>query len=70
MIQKFFEAIDRNPKAFLLIAESLLTPLTDFVKNLSNISVEAAITIADMLKQTFAKLLKMPKVNNNWAEHC
>lgn len=39
MIQKFFEAIDRNPKTFLAISESFLPYLANFVKNLNDSSV-------------------------------
>lgn len=70
MIQKFFEAIDRNPKAFLLIAEQFIPYLSAFVRNLADASIEAVISIADMLKQTFAKLLKLPKVGEGWGENC
>jgi hypothetical protein len=70
MIQKFFEAVDRNIKTFMLIAESFIPYLTSFVKNLHEASVESVISIADMFKQTFAKLLKMPKLGETWAEGC
>lgn len=44
--------------------------LASFVKNLKEASAEIAISVADMLKQTFAKLLKMPKVGTSWANQC
>lgn len=44
--------------------------LTNFVKNLKDVSVEGVISIADMLKQTFAKLLKAPKASQSWADNC
>jgi hypothetical protein len=69
MIQKFFEAVDRNLKTFIVISEDFLPYLFNFVKNLNEVSVEAVISIADMLKQTFAKLLKMSKVGGSWAEN-
>lgn len=34
MIQKFFEAIDRNQRIFITIAEKFLPYLSNFVKNL------------------------------------
>jgi hypothetical protein len=39
MIQKFFEAVDRNLKTFLVIVESFLPYLANFVVNLNDASV-------------------------------
>lgn len=39
MIQKFFEAVDRNLKTFLVITEGFLPYLANFVKNLNEASV-------------------------------
>lgn len=66
MSQKFFELIDANPKKFLGIVDDFLPVLVNFCKHLRNISGELCISVVDMLKQSFAKLLKIPKNNNRW----
>lgn len=41
--------------------------LLSFTKQLENSSPDICISVADMLKQSFAKLLKAPKSGNKWA---
>ena len=42
--------------------------LSSFTKHLPKTSAEVCITVADMLKQSFAKLLKVPKAGREWSE--
>lgn len=41
--------------------------LNSFTKHLTKATSEICITVADMLKQTFAKLLKVPKTGELWS---
>ena len=66
MTQKFFEVIDANPKKFLGVIEEILPTLIIFTKSLEGASNDICYRIADMLKHTFAKLLKLPKANDRW----
>lgn len=66
MTHKFFELIDANPKKFLGIVDDFMPVLVNFCKYLENIPGDLCISVVDMLKQTFAKLLKIPKGNNRW----
>ena len=58
--------IDANPKKFLLVVDDILPYLTSFTKNLEKASNDVCYKIADMLKHSFAKLLKLPKPNDKW----
>ncbi len=66
MVQKFFELVDCNPKKFLGILDDFLPFLNSFTRHLTRATPETCITVADMLKQTFAKLLKLPKTGTLW----
>ena len=68
VVQKFFEIIDANLKKFLLIVEDFMPFLLSFTKQLEHASPETCISVADMLKQSFAKLLKIPKTSRVWAQ--
>ena len=48
------------------VVEDLLPFLEGFTKLLTLTSAEICISVADMLKQTFAKLLKIPKTSETW----
>jgi hypothetical protein len=48
------------------VVEDLLPFLEGFTKLLTLASPEICISVADMLKQSFAKLLKIPKTNQVW----
>ena len=66
MTHKFFELVDSNPKKFLLVVEDFMPFLINFTKHLENTSPEICISVTDMLKQTFAKLLRLPKTTQQW----
>ena len=66
MTQKFFELVDANPKKFLGVVDDFMPVLFNFCKHLEDISGEICISVIDMLKQSFAKLLKIPKSGNRW----
>jgi hypothetical protein len=69
MLQKFFEMLDLNLKKFVRIVDDFMPYLISFTQHLEHTSSEICISITDMLKQSFAKLLKLPRATETWTQH-
>jgi len=54
--------LDLNLKKFVRIVDDFMPYLINFTQQLENTSPEICISITDMIKQSFAKLLKLPKI--------